>query len=45
MPVPLQVAMCDRSLWEVSYPGASGSLSYLSTDVAFIIKTVQKKEA
>ena len=40
-----QVAMCDRPLREVSNPGASGSLFYLSADDAFIIKTVQKKEA
>ena len=37
--------MCDRSLWEVSNPEASGSLSYHSADDAFIIKTAQKKEA
>ena len=40
-----QIAMCDRNLREVSNPGASGSLFYLSADDAFIIKTVQKKEA
>ena len=42
---PSQVAMCDRHLREISNPGASGSLFYLSADDAFIIKTVQKKEA
>ena len=40
-----QIAMCDRPMREVSNPGASGSLFYLSADDAFIIKTVQKKEA
>ncbi len=42
---PPQIAMCDRPLREISNPGASGSLFYLSVDDAFIIKTVQKKEA
>ena len=37
--------MCDRPLRELSNPGASGSLFYLSADDAFIMKTVQKKEA
>ena len=37
--------MCDQPLREISNPGASGSLFYLSADDAFIIKTVQKKEA
>lgn len=41
----IQLAMCDRPLREISNPGASGSLFYLSADDAFIIKTVQKKEA
>ncbi len=45
MPTPPQIAMCDRPLREISNPGASGSLFYLSVDDAFIIKTVQKKEA
>ena len=44
-PHPSQVAMCAHPLREVSNPGASGSLFYLSADDAFIIKTVQKKEA
>ena len=43
--VCIQLAMCDQPLREVSNPGASGSLFYLSADDAFIIKTVQKKEA
>ena len=30
---------------ELSNPGASGSLFYLSADDEFIVKTVQKKEA
>ena len=37
--------MCDRPMRELSNPGASGSLFYLSADDAFIMKTVQKKEA
>ncbi len=37
--------MCDQHLRELSNPGASGSLFYLSADDAFIMKTVQKKEA
>ena len=40
-----QLALCDRPLREVSNPGASGSLFYLSADDNFILKTVQKKEA
>ena len=43
--VPIQLALCDRPLREVSNPGASGSLFYLSADDAFILKTVTKKEA
>eukprot|EP00731_Ephydatia_muelleri_P017032 Em0010g130a len=39
------VAMCDRPLIELSNSGASGSLFFLSADDAFIMKTVQKKEA
>ena len=41
----IQLALCDQPLREISNPGASGSLFYLSADDAFIIKTVQKKEA
>ena len=37
--------MCAHPMREISNPGASGSLFYLSADDAFIIKTVQKKEA
>ncbi len=40
-----QIALCDRPLREISNPGASGSLFYLSADDALILKTVQKKEA
>ena len=40
-----QLAMCGHPMREISNPGASGSLFYLSADDAFIIKTVQKKEA
>ncbi|CAI8017431.1 Phosphatidylinositol 4-phosphate 5-kinase type-1 alpha [Geodia barretti] len=39
------LAMCAHPMREISNPGASGSLFYLSADDAFIIKTVQKKEA
>ena len=48
LPLPLlpsQLAMCAHPMREISNPGASGSLFYLSADDAFIIKTVQKKEA
>ena len=37
--------MCDKPLRELSNPGASGSLFWLSHDDAFIVKTVQKGEA
>ena len=44
-PLSPQLAMCAHPMREISNPGASGSLFYLSADDAFIIKTVQKKEA
>lgn len=37
--------MCDRPLRQLSNPGASGSLFWLSHDDEFIIKTVQKGES
>lgn len=37
--------MCDKPLRELSNPGASGSLFWLSHDDIFIVKTVQKGEA
>ncbi|XP_016947158.1 phosphatidylinositol 4-phosphate 5-kinase type-1 alpha [Drosophila biarmipes] len=38
------MSMCASPLRELSNPGASGSIFYLTTDDEFIIKTVQKKE-
>ena len=40
-----QVALCKDPMRELSNPGASGSLFYLSADDEFIVKTVQRKEA
>ena len=40
-----QLALCDKPLVDLSNPGASGSLFYLSTNDEFIMKTVQRKEA
>jgi 1-phosphatidylinositol-4-phosphate 5-kinase len=42
--MPLQMSMCDSPLRELSNPGASGSIFYLTSDDEFIIKTVQHKE-
>lgn len=36
--------MCSSPLRELSNPGASGSIFYLTDDDEFIIKTVQHKE-
>lgn len=36
--------MCHAALRELSNPGASGSIFYLTSDDEFIIKTVQHKE-
>lgn len=38
-------SLCSESLIELSNPGASGSVFYVSADDEFIIKTVQHKEA
>ncbi|XP_017093681.2 phosphatidylinositol 4-phosphate 5-kinase type-1 sktl [Drosophila bipectinata] len=38
------MSMCASPLRELSNPGASGSIFYLTDDDEFIIKTVQKKE-
>ncbi|KAJ8962704.1 hypothetical protein NQ318_001101 [Aromia moschata] len=38
------MSMCDSRLRELSNPGASGSIFYLTSDDEFIIKTVQHKE-
>ena len=37
--------MCNEAMLELSNPGASGSIFYISADDEFIIKTVQHKEA
>ena len=37
--------MCNDPLQELSNPGASGSIFYITNDDEFIIKTVQHKEA
>ena len=39
------LSLCNEPLVELSNPGASGSVFYLSNDDNFIIKTVQHKEA
>lgn len=39
-----QMSMCSSPLRELSNPGASGSIFYLTDDDEFIIKTVQHKE-
>ncbi|XP_072373512.1 phosphatidylinositol 4-phosphate 5-kinase type-1 beta-like isoform X1 [Scyliorhinus torazame] len=38
-------SLCNEPLIELSNPGASGSLFYVTSDDEFIIKTVQHKEA
>uniref|UniRef100_A0A1A9WMS1 PIPK domain-containing protein n=1 Tax=Glossina brevipalpis TaxID=37001 RepID=A0A1A9WMS1_9MUSC len=38
------MSMCAAPLRQLSNPGASGSIFYLTADDEFIIKTVQKKE-
>ncbi|XP_061520893.1 phosphatidylinositol 4-phosphate 5-kinase type-1 alpha-like isoform X2 [Phycodurus eques] len=38
-------SLCSEDLIELSNPGASGSLFYLSNDDQFIMKTLQRKEA
>ena len=42
--ISVQLGVCDKALIELSNPGASGSLFYVSSNDEFIIKTVQKKE-
>lgn len=37
--------MCNDPLIELSNPGASGSIFYMTDDDEFIIKTIQHKEA
>uniref|UniRef100_A0A158QBT2 PIPK domain-containing protein n=1 Tax=Hymenolepis diminuta TaxID=6216 RepID=A0A158QBT2_HYMDI len=38
-------SLCSQELRELSNPGASGSIFYITADDEFIIKTVQHKEA
>ncbi|VEL33873.1 unnamed protein product [Protopolystoma xenopodis] len=38
-------SLCNQELRELSNPGASGSIFYITQDDEFIIKTVQHKEA
>ena len=40
----MQLSLCNEPLRELTNPGASGSIFYLSADDEFIIKTVQHKE-
>lgn len=39
------VSLCSRPMFELSNPGASGSIFYITMDDKFICKTVQHKEA
>lgn len=41
----LQYSLCNEPLIELSNPGASGSVFYVTSDDEFIIKTVMHKEA
>ncbi|XP_026829283.1 phosphatidylinositol 4-phosphate 5-kinase type-1 alpha isoform X10 [Ooceraea biroi] len=43
-PQDFLMSMCHASLRELSNPGASGSIFYLTSDDEFIVKTVQHKE-
>lgn len=43
--LPFQYSLCNEPLIELSNPGASGSLFYVTSDDEFIIKTVMHKEA
>lgn len=42
---PFQYSLCNEALIELTNPGASGSIFYVTRDDEFIIKTVQHKEA
>ncbi|XP_067653467.1 phosphatidylinositol 4-phosphate 5-kinase type-1 alpha-like isoform X3 [Haliotis asinina] len=44
-PDDFMLSLCDELLQELSNPGASGSIFYITQDDEFIIKTVQHKEA
>lgn len=41
----LQYSLCNEPLIELSNPGASGSVFYVTKDDEFIVKTVMHKEA
>ena len=43
--LPDQISLCDESLRELSNPGASGSIFYLTRDDEFILKTVSSDAA
>lgn len=40
-----QYSLCNEPLIELTNPGASGSIFYVTRDDEFIVKTVQHKEA
>ncbi|XP_055330067.1 phosphatidylinositol 4-phosphate 5-kinase type-1 alpha-like isoform X2 [Paramacrobiotus metropolitanus] len=44
-PDDYMLSLCDRAMIEISNPGASGSIFYLTEDDEFILKTVQFREA
>jgi len=44
-PDDFMISICNESLRELSNPGASGSIFYLTKDDEFILKTVSLKEA
>ncbi|XP_031569285.1 phosphatidylinositol 4-phosphate 5-kinase type-1 gamma-like, partial [Actinia tenebrosa] len=44
-PDDFMMSLCNEGLLELSNPGASGSLFYVTNDNQFIIKTVDHKEA
>lgn len=44
-PSSCQYSLCNEALIELTNPGASGSIFYVTRDDEFIIKTVQHKEA
>lgn len=44
-PEDFLLSLCDEPLRELSNPGASGSIFYITIDDEFIVKTVQHKEA
>ena len=41
----VQYSLCTNPMRELSNPGASGSIFYITDDDEFIVKTVQRKEA